>query len=145
MNKTFSSLHIASRQSSGSLARSGRGFSLVEVLVAVALIGVLVFIALPNIVQIKDDSETHLAIARAEALNMGMASLVQARGSASANSAWTAAATDEGRYSLITPYLAFAPTNLASYTPGGYGLTFQTPLIPLKKTILTKGGSEISY
>ncbi len=118
---------------------------MVEVLVAVALIGILVFIALPNIVQIKDDSETHLAISRAEALNMGMASFIQARGTASASTDWNAAANDEARYALLTPYMAFAPTTLASYTPGGYGLTFQTPLIPLKKTTLTKNGTAIGY
>lgn len=121
------------------------GFSLVEVLVAVALIGILVFLALPNIVQIRDDSETHLAIARAEALNMGMASLVQARGITAAGTAWASTANDEARYSLITPYLAFAPATLAEYTPGGYTMSFNSTLTPLTKVTLLKGGAAISY
>jgi hypothetical protein len=57
-----------------------------------------VFLALPNIVQVKSDSETHLAIARAEALNMSMASFVQAQGTATATTAWTG--NNEAKYTL---------------------------------------------
>jgi len=124
-------------------ARLLSAFSLVEVLVAVALVGIMVFLALPNIVQIKDDSETHLAIARAEALNMAMASLVQARGIAAAGSAWSG--NDETKYGLIAPYLAFAPPTLAAYTPGGYNLAFPTTLAPLTKVTLTKGATVLTY
>ncbi len=122
-----------------------RGFSLVEVLVAVALIGVLVFLALPNIVQIKSDSETHLAIARAEALNMGMASLIQSRGTTAAGTVWGTAANDEARYALLTPYLSFAPPTLDEYTPGGYALALPTTINPLTKATLSKGGTQIGY
>jgi prepilin-type N-terminal cleavage/methylation domain-containing protein len=124
-------------------SRDHFGFSLVEVLVAVALIGVLVFLALPNIVQVKSDSETHLAIARAEALNMSMASFVQAQGTATATTAWTG--NDEAKYTLVKPYLAFAPATLALYTPGGFGLTFPASVAPLTKVTLTKGGTALSY
>lgn len=120
-------------------------FSLVEVLVAVALIGILVFIALPNIVQVKDDSETHLAISRAEALNMGMASYVQARGLTAANTTWSGAANDEARYTLLKPYLAFAPDTLANFTPAGYGMAFPTSLSNLQKVTLSKGGAQLAY
>jgi len=120
-------------------------FSLVEVLVAVALIGVLIFLALPNIVQVKTDSETHLAIARAEALNMSMASFVQGQGIAAASAAWTSASTDEAKYTLIKPYLAFAPATLALYTSGGYALAMPGSLAPLTKVTLSKGGSAINY
>jgi prepilin-type N-terminal cleavage/methylation domain-containing protein len=124
---------------------SRAAFSLVEVLVAVALVGILVFIALPNIVQVKDDSETHLAITRAEALNMGTASFIQARGLTAANATWQAAANDEARYTLIAPYLSFAPGTLAAFTPDGYGLTFPTSLSNLQKATLTKNGNELAY
>ena len=43
------------------------GFSLVEVLAAVAIIGIITFLAIPNIVAVKQDSETNMAISRAEA------------------------------------------------------------------------------
>ncbi len=127
-------------------SRSDCAFSLVEVLVAVALVGVLVFLALPNIVQVKSDSETHLAIARAEALNMAMASYVQAQGSTAAASGWTGASTDAAKYNLVKGYLSFAPDTLALYTPGGFVLAFPASISPLtSKVALSKNGTAIPY
>ena len=54
-----------------------QGFSLVEVLAAVAIIGVITFLALPNIIAVKQDSETNLAISRAEAMNLALVSYIQ--------------------------------------------------------------------
>jgi len=122
-----------------------RAFSLVEVLAAVALIGILVFLALPNIVQVKTDSETHLAVARAEALNLAMASYVQSVGSTSASSSWSGAANDQARYVLVSPYLAYAPTNLTDYMPAGYTATLPTSVVPLTKAGLLKSSTPISY
>tara|TARA_B110000305_G_C19321628_1_gene579240 strand:+ start:371 stop:817 length:447 start_codon:yes stop_codon:yes gene_type:complete len=66
-----------------------RGFSLVEVLAAVGIIGIIAFLAIPNIVAIKEDSETNLAISRAEAAKL------------------TKEAIDEGhRYSVVVMDLA---------------------------------------
>ncbi len=121
------------------------GFSLVEVLVAVALVGVIVFLAIPNIVQVKDDSETHLAIARAEALNLATAAFVQAKGKSVANSAWSGATDDPARYALAAPYLAFAPATLAGYVPGGYGMDLPNDVLTLRKLDLTKGGAAVPY
>ena len=57
-----------------------RAFSLVEVLAAVAIIGIITFLAMPNIVAVKQDSETNLAISRAEALNIALVTLLQSNG-----------------------------------------------------------------
>lgn len=125
-----------------------RAFSLVEVLAAVALIGILVFLALPNIVQVKSDSETHLAVARAEALNLAMASYVQSVGSTTASTDWpsgSGATVDQARYVLIAPYLAYAPTNLTDYMPAGYSVTFDESLVPLTKAHLWKSSTSIGY
>lgn len=111
----------------------GRGFSLVEVLAAVAIIGVVVFLAIPNIVQVKTDSEANLATARVEALNMGMASYVQAVGLTAAEAAWTGA-NNEARYDLIRAYLAFSDENLngdGAFMPAGYEATLPVSLSPL--------------
>jgi prepilin-type N-terminal cleavage/methylation domain-containing protein len=120
-----------------------RAFSLVEVLAAVALIGILVFLALPNIVQVKTDSESHLAVARVEALNLAIASYIQAKGLSTAESNWTG--SDQERYALVAPYLAYAPDNLTDYMPTGYGATMPATLSPLRTVTLTKSGTEISY
>jgi prepilin-type N-terminal cleavage/methylation domain-containing protein len=122
-----------------------RAFSLVEVLAAVALIGIITFLALPNIVRIKTDSEESLAISRAEAVNLSIASYLQAHGQANAAAGWSAATTPAARYALLAPYLAYAPTAFADYMPGGYGVTLPTTLLPLAKVPLTGPGGAITY
>lgn len=121
--------------------RSPSAFSLVEVLAAIAIIGIITFLAIPNIVRIKEDGEQSLAIARAEALNMAMASYVQANGSTAAASAWSSAADNQARYVLLTPYMAFAPVQITSFMPGGYTATFSSTLIPLSKVSLSSTSS----
>ncbi len=112
------------------------GFSLVEVLTATVLLGILSFIAVPNIVRMKEDSEANLAIARAEAVNMAVASLIQAQGRSAASSAWVTAADSSGRYALIKPYLAFAPNAFADYMPGSYEILLPTSIANLSKVEL---------
>jgi len=125
--------------------KSFLAFSLVEVLAAVALIGIITFLALPNIVRIKTDSEESLAISRAEAINLSMASYVQAHGQASATAGWTAAGNADARYALLAPYLAYAPSTFAAYMPGGYSITLPTNLLPLSKVALSGPGGTIAY
>lgn len=121
------------------------GFSLVEVLAAIAIIGIITFLAIPNIVRVKEDGEESLAVARVEALNMSMASYVQANGATSANTAWSAATDDQARYVLLTPYMAFAPNTLATYMPSGYTASFSSTLVPLTKATLTGPSGAIAY
>ncbi len=117
-----------------------------EVLVAVALIGVIVFLAIPNIVRVKEDSERQLAISRAEALNMATASYVQAQGATNAQAAWSGAADDPARYDLAKPYLAFAPSALSDYIPGGYAMDLKDNVSPLEKHDLsTSDGTAVNY
>lgn len=106
-----------------------RGFSFVEVLAAIAIIGIVTFLAIPNLIQIKQDGENKLAVSRAEALNMAIASYIQANGK---TASWPTANAD--RYLAIRPYLSFAPTNLSSYTPSGYGFFFPANLTSLSFT-----------
>jgi prepilin-type N-terminal cleavage/methylation domain-containing protein len=98
------------------------GFSLVEVLAAVAIIGILVFIAIPNVVQSRRDAEEHFAIGRAEALNSAISQYIQANGRANAGVAW-AGKTNSERYSLVRGYLAYAPSAVSDYQPNGYNYT----------------------
>ena len=120
-----------------------RAFSLVEVLAAIAIIGIVTFLAIPNLLKIKDDGEKNLAISRAEALNMAMASYLQANGQAAAVAAWPA--DDDDRYAALTPYVAFAPADLDDYLPAGYTVALPSALIPLTKATLSKGGTPFEY
>jgi hypothetical protein len=92
----------------------------------------------------RSDSERNLAIARAESINMAMATLIQARGRTQANTEWTAASTAQLKYALVAPYLSFSETNLTDYMPNGYTITFQT-LDPLRKVQLRQGTTIINY
>lgn len=101
-----------------------KAFSLVEVLAAVAIIGIIVFLALPNVLQAKRDTEEQMVVTRAEALNMAVSSYITANGRSNAGgTAWTAA-DHSGKYALVKGYMAYAPTSLANYQPSGYSFEF---------------------
>ncbi|GAB4183445.1 MAG: hypothetical protein Fur0032_24400 [Terrimicrobiaceae bacterium] len=119
-----------------------QAFSLVEVLAAIAIIGVITFMAIPNIIQIKQDSEDDLARSRAESLNLAIASFVQNRGWSSATNEWQNASTADARYGLIQPYLAFSETNLTAFMPSGYSVTFPAATDLLKSKVLLYGPSS---
>jgi type II secretory pathway pseudopilin PulG len=118
-------------------------FSMVEVLAAIAIIGIVTFLAIPNLVRIKEDGERSLAISRAEAVNMAMAAFVQANGATAADTAWVAAGSN-GRYGLLAPYLAFAPADVDDYMPGGYTLQFPADISPITKVGLKYGTSDVA-
>ena len=103
-------------------------FSLVEVLAAIAIIGIVTFLAIPNIVRVKQDGEDNLARARAETLNMAIASFVQAVGTNTAAISWT---DESGRYALLRPYISFAEADLAAFQPNGYTLTLPANIVPM--------------
>lgn len=119
-----------------------RAFSLVEVLAAVAIIGIITFLAIPNIIRMREDSERNLAKARAEALHLAMASFVQANGVDNSKTLWSGK-DDQARYGLVQPYLGFADTALTNYMPPGFAVAFPTNIHPLTKVTLTQGNATI--
>lgn len=123
--------------------RPPRGFSLVELLIVLVILSVVMFLAIPNIVQVRSDSEDNLARSRSEALNMAAAAYFQAVGNQAATAAWSAAGND-ARYTLVSSYLAFAPSTLSSYMPGGYSATFSGDPLRQKAT-LKRGSTTLSY
>jgi type II secretory pathway pseudopilin PulG len=124
--------------------RHSVGFSFVEMLSAVAIIGLISFLAIPNLVKVRGDSERNLAIARAESINMAMATYIQARGRTQASSDWLGSSTNQAKYALVSSYLSYAETNLTDYLPTGYSITFNT-IDPLKKVTLQQGTTVIAY
>jgi type II secretory pathway pseudopilin PulG len=105
--------------------RRAGGFSLVEALATVAIIGVITFLAIPNIVRMRQDAERNMAVARAEAFNLGVAAYVQALGQTAAANDW-APLNAETRYGRVRPYLAFAPAALGDYIATPYSLDVAT-------------------
>jgi prepilin-type N-terminal cleavage/methylation domain-containing protein len=91
------------KKSSISKHRMFPGFSLVEMMACVSIIGIIAFMAIPSVTRMRGDSERNLAIARAEALNLAQASLIQVRGRTQAALDWSGAASVEAKYTLLRP------------------------------------------
>jgi len=120
-------------------------FSLVELLATIAIIGLISFLAIPHVINMRSDGEKNLAIARAESLNMAVASLIQIRGRTQAGLDW-AGKDDNARYLLLTPYLGFAEANLTSYLPSGYDVDFTDfSTGVLNKVVLKDSSSQRIY
>ena len=135
---------MSSHRRSTPAGRFAAAFSLVELLATVAIIGIITFMAIPQVTRMRSDAERNLAIARAESLNLGVASMIQIRGRTQAMLDW-AGKDDNGRYSLITPYLSFAESTLSLYLPSGYTVNFPTTLDPLQKVVLRDTTSARIY
>jgi len=115
-------------------ARRGRtGFSLVEMMACVSIIGIIAFLAIPSVARMRSDSEKNLAIARAEALNLAQASFIQVRGRSQAAADWTAAASSTAKYNLLLPYLSYAESTLTAFMPSGYSVTFPSSILSMSK------------
>lgn len=115
-------------------ARRGRmGFSLVEMMACVSIIGIIAFLAIPSVARMRSDSEKNLAIARAEALNLAQASFIQVRGRSQAAADWTAATSSTAKYNLLLPYLSYAETTLTAFMPSGYSVTFPSSILSMSK------------
>lgn len=118
------------------------GFSLIELLVVITVLGVVLYFAFPNIVQVKSDSERNLAKARTEALNLAAAAYFQAVGTNAAATGW-AGKSSEARYELIKPYLAFPQATLSDFMPSSdYTVTFDSSEPHRKKATLMGPSSE---
>lgn len=125
--------------------KTERAFSLVEVLAAVAIIGVITFLALPNIIAVKQDSETNLAISRAEAMNLALVSYIQSYGRTNATNTWATQTSEQTRYSLLASYLAFAPAAISDYMPSGYSISLPSSIVTVSKMPLSGPGGIIFY
>ena len=127
---------------------SPKAFSLVELLVVITILGVVLYFAFPNIVQMRSDSEANLARARAEMLNLAVAAYFQAVGDrTTAKANWSSAGSDANRYtSLLKPYIAFPTDTLTAFMPSSdYRVVFD-PTDPLvHKATLYGPSGEISY
>jgi len=123
-------------------------FSLVELLVVITILGVVLYFAFPNIVQMRSDSEASLARARAEMLNLAAAAYFQAVGDrTTAKANWSSAGSDANRYtSLLKPYIAFPTDTLTGFMPSSdYHVVFDPNDPLLHKATLYGPSGEISY
>ena len=121
-------------------SRSKAAFSMVELLAAVAIMGIIAFMAIPSVTKMRSDGERNLAISRVESLNIAMASFVQAEGRSRAENQWQSA-SNAAKYTLLRPYLAFAEDTIGRFMPSGYSANFGTSVVALQKTTLIGPGN----
>jgi len=126
-------------------SKSRRGFSLVEMMACVSIIGIVAFLAIPSVTRMRSDSERNLAISRAEALNLAQATLIQVRGRTQAGLDWTGAASNEAKFNLLRPYLSYAENTLSLYMPSGYTVTLPSGITTMQKSTLTGPSGVIPY
>lgn len=126
---------------------SKNGFSLAELLIVLLILGIILYFAFPNIVQVKSDSERELAKARAEALNLAATAYFQSVGPNAALSNWSATTNAEARYSLLRPYIAFPAATLSNFLPStDYSVSFDsTAPHKVKAQLLGPGSTNIPY
>jgi prepilin-type N-terminal cleavage/methylation domain-containing protein len=134
-------MHTSSSESRSRI----RGFSLVEMMACVSIIGIIAFMAIPSVTRMRGDSERNLAIARAESLNLAQASYIQVRGRTQAALEWAAASSADSKYTLLRPYLSFAETTLSAYMPSGYSVTFPPSITSMTKVALTSPTGTLYY
>lgn len=128
-------------------SNSRNGFTLIEVLAAVTIIGIMVFLAIPNITAVRRDAEENMAISKASMLNMAVSSYIQSVGISAAKSEFATIAAAAGqtdaqrntaRYNKISPYLAYPPATIAGFMPSGYEASLPASLDPVTKTSIAR-------
>ena len=67
---------------------------------------------------------------------MAIVSYIQSNGKAAVAPGWSAL-NDQQRYTLLIPYLSFAPANLTDFIPKGYSTKLPANLNALTKSVLT--------
>lgn len=120
-----------------------KGFTLMEILVVVVIIGVLALMFLPETGRTKGLAELNLLKTKASALNVAQATFVSTYGLTTAMSTW-AGKTDDERYVLLKPFIGFPPPSLADYVVAGYTISFANdPQQPVGVT--DPNGNVVSY
>lgn len=121
------------------------GFSMVEMIACVSIIGIIAFLAIPSITRMRGDSERNLAIARAEALNLSMSTYMQVLGRTQASVNWTNASSTSAKYDLLRPYLAYSESTLTAFLPSDYSIVFPDSIVSMTKARLTGPSGVITY
>jgi len=130
---------------SGPRTRRHFGFSMVEMIACVSIIGIIAFLAIPSITRMRGDSERNLAIARAESLNLSMSTYMQVVGRTQASVNWGNASTTTAKYDLLRPYLAYSESTLTAFLPTDYSIVFPDSITSMTKARLTGPSGVIGY
>jgi len=98
-----------------------RGFTLLELILALSLAGLLTWLIVPGYTGLKNAANDEEAIARACMLQTAKTSWMRDVGQ-SAFDTWSAAVSDADKYAVLKPYVGIARdyATLSDFTPFGY-------------------------
>ena len=122
------------------------GFSLVELIIVIAVIAVIAGIIIPNISGTNEAAKTQRAIAAAEALNAAQVTYRIRNGTSSWN-----ADSDDTCYVALYPYLTYAQDSLTNFQKAiDSGQKYTFDFQPFsggypQKVILKSNGTAINY
>jgi prepilin-type N-terminal cleavage/methylation domain-containing protein len=124
-------------------SNSRKGFTFLEILLTLVIMGYMYFALAPNSANTKNAAEVSLMKTRASSLNYAQTEFVAANGTNNAVTLWQAQANDDARYLLLTPYLQYPPTTLETFELNGFSFTFAAD--PRNPVSLYQGSTLISY
>lgn len=102
---------------------SRAGFSLVEILIVVVLIGILTTVSYPVVVGLMENGKSHSAIVIAQSLNAAKQSFRMKHFKAEED--YAKQGNDEAKFALIQPYIADSSSKLNQLMPKGYRVDLQ--------------------
>ena len=123
------------------------GFTLVETIVVISVIGILSAMIIPRVANIAEVAREQDAVARAHVLNQAMFTYMQRV--PGANGAWTSAGDDAARFSLLhnAGFLPGTSSSLTAFTPDNFTFSFPSTLNfnSMRVTVSKTGNRTISY
>ena len=125
------------------ITNTRKGFSLIELLVVLAIGSMLLLFGLPNVLKYKSDGEVEQAVAKAVILNNAKVAYLGNGQRRAVEAAWAGMSEDQ-RYVAIKPFLSMPPPDLASFAPAGFTLSISGLYTP---TTITRqaDGQAITY
>jgi type II secretory pathway pseudopilin PulG len=98
---------------------------MIEMMAVITILGIVLFLTLPNLTSNKGTAELNAAKTKAIQLNIAKDAFIANRGLTSAQTSWSSATDDSARYLLLRPYLPPpAAASLSSFALAGYVLAF---------------------
>lgn len=124
--------------------RRNAGFSLVEIAIAVCIIGLALFLWAVNGTASKQEAEISGMKVKASELNLAMSRWAGLKGQIPAQNQW-AGMSDTDRYLILRPWISHPPATLDKYVLEGYTLSFPATLRGGSVTLLDSSGNVLAY